>query len=51
MYHFNWRSPVAGGAYKSTHTMEIGFMFDNVEGTIFQHLIELLSSFGGLFCI
>lgn len=31
MYHFNWRSPVSNGSFRSTHTMEISFMFDNIQ--------------------
>ncbi len=31
MYHFNWRSPVSRGLFRSTHTMEISFMFDNID--------------------
>ncbi len=31
MYYFNWRSPVREGKLKSFHTIEIPFVFDNVD--------------------
>ena len=31
VYHFAWRSPVDGGKWGAPHTMDIPFMFDNVE--------------------
>lgn len=31
MYYFNWRSPVRDGKLKSFHTVEIPFVFDNVD--------------------
>ena len=31
MYLFGWQSPVLGGALRSTHCMEIPFMFDNAD--------------------
>jgi para-nitrobenzyl esterase len=33
MYFFNWRSPVRDGKLKAFHTVEIPFVFDNVELT------------------
>jgi para-nitrobenzyl esterase len=30
-YYFTWRSPAEGGRYRSMHTMEIPFVFDNVD--------------------
>jgi para-nitrobenzyl esterase len=30
-YYFTWRSPVRGGQIRSMHTMDIPFVFDNVE--------------------
>jgi para-nitrobenzyl esterase len=32
-YMFQWESPIAGGLLKSAHTMEIPFVFDNVDST------------------
>jgi para-nitrobenzyl esterase len=29
LYRFDWRSPVQGGRYRTPHTMEIPFVFDN----------------------
>ena len=31
LYYFNWRSPVHGGQMKSYHTLDIPFVFDNVD--------------------
>jgi para-nitrobenzyl esterase len=31
MYYFAWESPVQGGRFKSPHTIEIPFAFDNVQ--------------------
>jgi para-nitrobenzyl esterase len=31
MYYFNWRSPVRDGKLKAFHTVEIPFVFDNVD--------------------
>ena len=30
-YHFEWETPVDGGILKSPHTMEMVFVFDNIE--------------------
>jgi para-nitrobenzyl esterase len=32
-YMFQWESPIAGGVIKSAHTLEIPFVFDNVDNT------------------
>jgi para-nitrobenzyl esterase len=34
MYLFTWESPFVGGILKSCHTLEIPFVFNNVEPTI-----------------
>jgi para-nitrobenzyl esterase len=31
LYYFDWRSPVHGGQMKSYHTLDIPFVFDNVD--------------------
>jgi para-nitrobenzyl esterase len=31
MYYFTWRSPVRGGKLKTFHTLELPFVFDNVD--------------------
>jgi para-nitrobenzyl esterase len=31
MYYFTWKTPVRDGKLRSPHTLEIAFMFDNVE--------------------
>jgi para-nitrobenzyl esterase len=31
VYHFEWESPVRGGKLRSVHSVEIPFVFDNVE--------------------
>ncbi|HTY93588.1 MAG TPA: carboxylesterase family protein [Steroidobacteraceae bacterium] len=31
LYRFDWRSPVQGGKYRTPHTMEIPFVFDNTK--------------------
>jgi para-nitrobenzyl esterase len=31
MYYFTWRSPVREGKLKAFHTLEIPFIFDNVD--------------------
>jgi len=31
LYRFDWRSPVEGGRYRTPHTMEIPFVFDNTK--------------------
>jgi para-nitrobenzyl esterase len=31
LYYFRWETPVEGGRLKSPHTMEIPFVFDNVQ--------------------
>jgi len=31
LYYFTWETPVEGGRLKSPHTMEIPFVFDNVQ--------------------
>jgi para-nitrobenzyl esterase len=31
LYRFDWRSPVQGGRYRTPHTMEIPFVFDNTK--------------------
>jgi len=33
MYIFDWRSPVLGGKLRSSHGMELGFVFDNTDKT------------------
>jgi para-nitrobenzyl esterase len=32
MYYFTWRSPVRDGKLKAFHTLEIPFVFENVDG-------------------
>jgi para-nitrobenzyl esterase len=31
MYRFTWETPVFGGALRSTHALEIPFVFDNLD--------------------
>jgi para-nitrobenzyl esterase len=31
LYYFRWESPLEGGKFKSPHTIEIPFAFDNVK--------------------
>jgi para-nitrobenzyl esterase len=33
LYYFRWESPFEGGRFKSPHTVEIPFVFDNVESS------------------
>jgi para-nitrobenzyl esterase len=33
VYMFTWETPIAGGVIKSPHTIEIPFVFDNVDAT------------------
>jgi para-nitrobenzyl esterase len=34
LYYFRWESPLEGGRYKSPHTIEIPFVFDNVASSL-----------------
>jgi para-nitrobenzyl esterase len=34
LYYFSWESPLEGGRYKSPHTIEIPFVFDNVASSL-----------------
>jgi para-nitrobenzyl esterase len=33
LYYFRWESPYEGGRFKSPHTIEIPFVFDNIESS------------------
>lgn len=46
MYLFAWESPARGGIFKSPHTLEMPFVFNNVEPNI-----EILGDFPGRFAL
>jgi para-nitrobenzyl esterase len=33
LYHFRWETPFEGGRYKAPHTVEIPFVFHNLEAS------------------
>jgi len=33
LYYFRWETPLEGGRYKSPHTIEIPFVFDNLDAS------------------